>query len=48
VDLEGKAKVLWHHKGGSGDLFGVPSPDGRYLAIQASVLGANVWMLEGF
>ena len=48
VDLEGKAKVLWHHKGGSGDLFGVPSPDGRYLAIQASVLGANVWMLENF
>jgi Tol biopolymer transport system component len=48
VDLEGKAKVLWQRKGESGDLFGVPSPDGRYLAIRNSVLGGNVWMLEGF
>ncbi len=48
VDLEGNAKVLWQHKGASGDLFGVPSPDGRYLAIRNSVLGGNVWMLENF
>jgi Tol biopolymer transport system component len=48
VDLEGNAKVLWQHKGGSGDVFGVPSPDGRYLAIRSSVLGGNVCMLEGF
>jgi Tol biopolymer transport system component len=48
VDLEGNAKVLWQHKGVTGQLFGIPSPDGRYLAIQASVLGGNVWLLEGF
>jgi Tol biopolymer transport system component len=48
VDLEGNAKVLWQHKGGSGDVFGVPSPDGRYLAIRSSVLGGNMWMLENF
>jgi len=48
VDLKGNAQALWQHKGGSGDLFGVPSPDGRYLAIRNSVLGGNVWMLEGF
>jgi serine/threonine protein kinase/Tol biopolymer transport system component len=48
VDLEGNAKVLWQRKGESGDLFGVPSPDGRYLAIRNSVLGGNVWMLENF
>ena len=48
VDLEGNAKVLWQHKGASGDLFGVPSPDGRYLAIRSSVLGGNMWMLENF
>jgi Tol biopolymer transport system component len=48
VDPEGNAKVLWQHKGGSGDVFGVPSPDGRYLAIRSSVLGGNMWMLENF
>ena len=26
----------------------VPSPDGRYLAIQATVTNATVWLLEGF
>jgi Tol biopolymer transport system component len=48
VDLEGNAKVLRQRKGESGDLFGVPSPDGRYLAIRNSLHGGNVWMLEGF
>jgi serine/threonine protein kinase/Tol biopolymer transport system component len=48
VDLEGNAKVLWQGKRGAGELFGVPSPDGRYLAIQASLFGTNVWMLENF
>jgi hypothetical protein len=48
VDPEGNAKVLWQHKGVTGQLFGIPSPDGRFLAMQVSVLGGNVWMLEGF
>jgi hypothetical protein len=34
VDLKGDARVLWHYKG-SGFIWGVPSPDGCYLAIGA-------------
>jgi Tol biopolymer transport system component len=50
VDLKGNARVLWQYKGeGVGGAFwGVPSSDGRYLAIQAVVTNSNVWMVEGF
>jgi Tol biopolymer transport system component len=49
VDLKGNARVLWQEKGGAGyPIWGIPSPDGRYLAIQGSVINSNVWMLEGF
>jgi eukaryotic-like serine/threonine-protein kinase len=47
VDLEGNARVLWQKKGVY-DGWGIPSPDGRYLAILGSVTNSNVWMLEGF
>jgi WD40 repeat protein len=50
VDLEGNAQVLWQYKGaGSGyAIWGVPSPDGRYLALLGAVVNSNVWMVEGF
>jgi len=49
VDLEGNARVLWQQKGGAGSaIWGVPSPDGRYLAILGTASNRNVWMLEGF
>ncbi|MGA7410755.1 MAG: protein kinase [Bryobacteraceae bacterium] len=49
VDLKGNAQVLWQHKGrGTYYIYGVPSPDGRYLAIYGNVVNSNVWMLEGF
>jgi Tol biopolymer transport system component len=49
VDLKGNARVLWQFKGGAGvPIWGTPSPDGRYLAIQGFVVNRNVWMLEGF
>jgi serine/threonine protein kinase/Tol biopolymer transport system component len=48
VDLKGNAKPLWQTKGGVGQCWGVPSPDGRYLAIGGSVVNSNLWMLEGF
>jgi Tol biopolymer transport system component len=48
VDLKGNARVLWQYKGGSGEIWGVPSPDGRYLAIRGDVINSNVWMVEGF
>jgi Tol biopolymer transport system component len=49
IDLKGNARVLWQRKGGVGmPVWGVPSPDGRYLAILGEVTNSNVWMLEGF
>jgi Tol biopolymer transport system component len=48
VDLEGHARVLCQFKGGGGRIWGLPSPDGRYLAICGYVIDSNVWMLEGF
>ena len=48
VDLKGNVKVLWQCKGTGSNIWGVPSPDGRYLAILGSVTNSNVWMLAGF
>ena len=48
VDLNGNAWVLWQYKGEGGEIWGVPSPDGRYLAILGEAVNSNVWMLEGF
>ena len=49
VDLEGNASVLWQDKGQGGAIWGVPSPDGRYLAILGTeVRNSDVWMVEGF
>jgi hypothetical protein len=45
VDLKGNASALWQSKELGG---GVPSPDGRYLAIRSDATNSNVWMLEGF
>lgn len=48
VDLKGNARVLWRFKGVGGPAWGVPSPDGRYLAMENQPLNSNAWMLEGF
>jgi Tol biopolymer transport system component len=48
VDLRGDARVLWQAKGPYGAFSGIPSPDGRYLAIGSGVMNSSVWMLEGF
>lgn len=48
VDLQGNAHVLWQVKGSGRQIWGFPSPDGRYLAICGPVYNNNVWMLEGF
>jgi hypothetical protein len=47
VDLKGNRQGLWQYNG-SGEIWGVPPPDGHYLAIEASASNSNVWMLEGF
>jgi WD40 repeat protein len=48
VDLKGNARPLWQSKGAGGPIAGIPSPDGRYLAIQSFAASSNVWMVEGF
>jgi hypothetical protein len=47
-DLKGNARVLWQYKGGGFGIWGIPSPDGRYLATVDNVVNRNVWMVEGF
>jgi len=59
LDLKGNTQKLWYFKGSAlqpGDPFysgalvprAVPSPDGRYLAIQGRSATSNVWMIENF
>ncbi len=48
VDLKGDVRVLWQSKSMHGGIWGVPSPDGRYVVIGGDVTNSNVWMLEGF
>jgi Tol biopolymer transport system component/DNA-binding winged helix-turn-helix (wHTH) protein len=59
VDLNGKAQILWVRQGAAQQMsepffsapltpWVVPSPDGRHLAICASSLNSNMWMMEEF
>lgn len=45
IDLQGEARSLWEQKGG-GSLAGLPSPDGRHLAIVTATGSNNAWMME--
>ncbi len=47
VDLQGNARLLWEHKGGI-DTYGVPSPDGRHLAMRGWVVDTSLWLMENF
>jgi hypothetical protein len=47
LDLRGNARVLWQERGWTG-LGGVPSPDGRHLAMVGLTDDRNVWMMENF
>ena len=47
IDLEGNAQALWTQKG-SRQTWGVPSPDGKRLAILGHTRNANAWMIENF
>jgi Tol biopolymer transport system component len=48
IELKGNARELWQYKAVGGEIWGIPSPDGRYLAIRGDVINSNVWMVEGF
>jgi hypothetical protein len=47
VNLRGNARVLWQQTGGGGT-YGVPSPDGRHLAMWGWTVETNMWMMENF
>ena len=47
VGLQGRTNPLWDSKGES-IAYGLPSPDGRHLAIVATVRSSNVWLLDNF
>jgi eukaryotic-like serine/threonine-protein kinase len=45
VDLEGKINLLWEQHGAFG-VSGVPSPDGRHIAIWLWTTNNNIWMAD--
>jgi hypothetical protein len=47
VDLRGNTRTVWEQKGGLAT-WGIPSPDGRRLAMAEWNISSNVWMLEDF
>jgi Tol biopolymer transport system component len=48
VDREGTARVIWKGAASGPLVFAIPSPDGRYLALNMYVGERNVWMIENF
>ena len=47
TELEGNEHVLWTLKGHRGS-WGLPSPDGRHLAVLDEEADQNAWMIEDF
>jgi serine/threonine protein kinase len=47
MDLKGNVRFLWEHPGGI-EIYGVPSPDGRHLAMRGWSVESNVWLMENF
>jgi len=47
VDLRGNAHVVWQQHGGT-FTYGLPSPDGRHLALLGWTIEGNLWMMENF
>jgi hypothetical protein len=47
VSLSGATTVLWHNRA-SFRTWGVPSPDGKWLAMLGATQESNVWVLDGF
>ncbi len=48
VDLSGKAFVLYHEPASVWGIWGIPSPDGRHLALVLLTDDSNVYMVDGF
>jgi serine/threonine protein kinase/Tol biopolymer transport system component len=47
IDLEGNAQPVWQQPMPS-TTWGVPSPDGRHLAMFGTSIDSNVWMIDNF
>jgi serine/threonine protein kinase len=47
IDLEGNAQPVWQQPEPS-QTWGIPSPDGRHLAMYGTGWDANVWMIDNF
>jgi len=47
IDLAGNAHVVWVEKGHTGTV-GLPSPDGRNLAVYDEVADINAWIIENY
>ena len=48
IDLEGNAHALWHQRLNFLGTKGIPSPDGRHLAVAGFTTDSNAWMIENF
>jgi Tol biopolymer transport system component len=48
VDIEGRTRTIWQQRGGWGFTVGVPSRDGRRLAMMGATRESNAWLIEGF
>jgi serine/threonine protein kinase/Tol biopolymer transport system component len=52
LDLQGNTRLVWEQKGTMGNesagTSGIPSPDGRHIAMMSYTYNANLWMLENF
>jgi hypothetical protein len=48
LDLSGNATILLREPGLFTETWGIPSPDGKHLAVLRSNFGNNAWVLEGF
>jgi Tol biopolymer transport system component len=47
MDLRGYTRLLWEQPGGI-EIYGVPSPDGRHLAMRGWNVEGNMWLMENF
>jgi len=47
VDFQGNSQLLWKNRAGNLTA-GLPSPDGRHLAIMGQAFDGNIWMMENF
>jgi Tol biopolymer transport system component len=47
IDLDGHTQTLWR-SGNFAGVYGLPSPDGRYLALGMGRMLGNAWMVENF